>query len=234
MSLLALVAHPDDASLYCGGTLAKHAARGDEVTVVHMTRGEYGGMDASPGEIAERREREARRAAETLGVEVEFLDGHDGRVVESLETRLSLVDLLRRHAPTLLLTHTPRDLHPDHRATARLVTDAYYMAALPALETDHPPHDPRNVYYVGTTTADYDFEPDVFVRLGEHQSTREAALREHESQLEFLARHGGLDASVQNPVEEIRAEARVLGKRAGCRHAEGFVRLHDRAVEHLG
>lgn len=234
MKLLALVAHPDDASLYCGGTLAKHAARGDDVTIVHMTRGEYGGLEASPGDIAQRRVREARRAAEVLGAEVDFLDAHDGRVVDSLENRLMLVDVLRRHAPTLLLTHTPHDLHPDHRVTARLATDAYYMASLPALETDHPPHDPRNVYYAGSTTADYDFEPEVFVRLGEHQSTREAALREHESQLEFLERHGGLDASVRDLVEEVRAEARVLGKRAGCHHAEGFVRLHDRAVEHLG
>ncbi len=229
-----MVAHPDDASLYCGGTLAKHAARGDDVTIVHLTRGEYGGTQDSPDRIAERRGREARRAAEILGANAEFLDFQDGRVVDSPDNRRDLVESIRRHTPTLVLTHTSGDPHPDHRATAQLATNAYHMASLPALETDHPPHDPRNVFYAGSPTAGYDFEPELLVRVDDHQSTREEALKQHESQIEFLEQHGGLDASVGSLLEEVRAEARVLGKRAGCRYAEGFVPLHDRAVEYLG
>lgn len=229
-----MVAHPDDASLYCGGTLAKHAARGDDVTIVHLTRGEYGGTQGSPDRIAERRVREARRAADTLGANVEFLGFHDGRVVDTPDNRRVLVELLRRHTPTFVLTHTSSDPHPDHRATAHLVTNAYHMASLPALETDHPPHDPRNVFYVGSPTAGYDFDPTLFVRVDDQQATREEALKRHESQVEFLEQHGGLDGSVDSLVEEVRAQARVLGKRAGCRYAEGFVPLHDRAVDYLG
>lgn len=234
MNLLAFVAHPDDASLHCGGTLAKHAARGDDVTIVHLTRGEYGGTRDSPDRIAERRVREAGRAADTLGANAEFLDFQDGRVVDNPDNRRVLVESIRRHTPTLVLTHTAGDPHPDHRATARLATSAYHLASLPALETDHPPHDPRNVFYVGSATAGYDFEPELFVRVDEHQSIREKALEQHESQLEFLGQHGGLDAAVDSLVEEVRAEARVLGKRAGCRYAEGFVPLHQRAVDYLG
>src|SRR6185369_8202881 len=43
-SLLCLVAHPDDETILCGGTLALLAARGVAVHVVSLTRGEGGEM----------------------------------------------------------------------------------------------------------------------------------------------------------------------------------------------
>ena len=39
MKLLAAYAHPADAITDCGGTLALHVARGDEVTILSMTHG---------------------------------------------------------------------------------------------------------------------------------------------------------------------------------------------------
>nr|WP_255355529.1 PIG-L family deacetylase [Haloarcula sp. CBA1115] len=61
MDVLVVVAHPDDADVFCGGTIAKHAERGDEVSIVHMTRGEYGGLRTDSQEAVGRvREQEAR------------------------------------------------------------------------------------------------------------------------------------------------------------------------------
>ena len=62
LDILAIMAHPDDAELHCGGALAKAAAAGDRVGVLDLTRGE-GGSQGSP----EVREQEAARAAEVLG-----------------------------------------------------------------------------------------------------------------------------------------------------------------------
>ena len=45
LSLLAIFAHPDDESCSPGGTLAKYADRGVEVTLVCATRGEGGVCD---------------------------------------------------------------------------------------------------------------------------------------------------------------------------------------------
>jgi oligopeptide/dipeptide ABC transporter, ATP-binding protein, C-terminal domain len=57
MHVVAIVAHPDDADIFCGGTLAKHATRGDQVSISHMTRGEYGGLGTdTEAEIADTRE----------------------------------------------------------------------------------------------------------------------------------------------------------------------------------
>ena len=231
MRVLAIVAHPDDADIFCGGTLAKHADRGDEVAVVHLTRGEYGGFDATEDEVAAVREREAAASAEKLGAEVGFLDFLDGRITYSLDDRLAIVDLVREYEPDVILTHYREDMHPDHRAASRLVTDAYYMASLPLVETEHPPHDPENVYFFGKPTAE--FEPSVFVDITDYQDVKEDAIDCHESQVEFLQEHGGIDAEFEHLVEGVRAEARVLGKRTGARFAEGFEPLHESAREYL-
>ncbi|WP_135855085.1 PIG-L deacetylase family protein [Halorussus salinus] len=232
MEVLAIVAHPDDADIFCGGTLAKHADRGDDVTIAHMTRGEYGGFDTTQRDVAETRTEEAEQAASTLGAETTFLGFKDGRITYSLENRLRVLECIRSHAPDLLITHFDDDMHPDHQTTSRLVTDAYYMASLPLVEIDQPPCDPDNIYYFGKPTSS--FEPSVFVDISQYQSTKEAAIEAHESQVEFLDEHGGIDAEFDSLVEGVRAEARTLGKRTGAQYAEGFAPMHETTTAYLG
>jgi bacillithiol biosynthesis deacetylase BshB1 len=233
MHVVAIVAHPDDADIFCGGTLAKHATRGDKVTIAHMTRGEYGGLGSdTETEIADVRETEARASGEVLGADaVEFLEFEDSRITYSLKNRLRIVDTLRLYDPDIVLTHFRDDMHPDHRATSRLVTDAYYMASLPLAETDHEPCDPDNVYYFGKPTSA--FEPSTFVDITDHVDRKLEAIKQHESQVAFLTEHGGIDAEFDNLLDGIHAEGIVLGKRTGVGSAEGFSPLHERAHNYL-
>lgn len=231
MHFTTIVAHPDDADIFCGGTLAKHADRGDEVTIVYMTRGEYGGSETTEAELAATREREAEAAADTLGADAVFLDFKDGRVTYSMENRLTLVNVIRELRPDAILTHFRDDMHPDHRTTSRLVTDAYYMCSLPLLETEAEPCEPDNVYYFGKPTSS--FEPEVHIDIGEYQETKEEAILQHQSQVEWLEEHGGIDAEFDGLIEGVRAEARVLGRTRGVKFAEGFVPLHEEANEYL-
>ncbi|WP_049923520.1 PIG-L deacetylase family protein [Halopiger djelfimassiliensis] len=232
MDLLAIVAHPDDADIFCGGTLAKHADRGDTVTIAHMTRGEYGGTDTTESEIAAVREAEAHRSGDVLGASaVTFLGFDDGRIEYTLENRLSIVETIRAYDPDVVLTHYRDDMHPDHRVTSRLVTDAYYMASLPLVETDADPCDPENVYYFGKPTAD--FEPSVYVDITGYEEVKADAIAQHESQVEFLESHGGIDAEFDNLVDGVAAENTVLGKRTGVDSAEGFVPFHETAQAYL-
>lgn len=232
MKVLAIVAHPDDAEIFCGGTLAKHADRGDEVTIVYMTHGQLGGFDTTEEKLAKTREQEAKEAAEILGAETTFLGFKDGRIEYSLEKRLQLVDTIREYSPDLLLTHYRDDMHPDHRATSRLVTDAYYMASLPLLETEHNPCDPQNVYFFGKPTSE--FEPEAIVDTSGYAETVERAIDEHESQVKWLQEHGGIDPEFDNLFEGVHAEKQALGRTVGAKSAEGFVPLHETATEFLG
>ncbi|MFB6344918.1 MAG: PIG-L deacetylase family protein [bacterium] len=233
MNLLAVVAHPDDASIFCGGTLAKHANRGDEVQILYMTRGEYGGgADLSEEEIATRREQEAREAAQVLGASVSFMEFKDGRMQYSLENRRLLMDEIREVRPDLLLTHNEEDPHPDHRVTSRLLSDAYYQASLPRVESDHEVWDPENVFYFGRPSTE--FYPDLYVDVSEVQDVKEKAVRQHKSQLAFLEDHEGIDSTFDDLIDDVRVESRVYGRRSGVQYAEGFTSLKGTARDFLG
>jgi len=59
--ILALAPHPDDLEIGCAGTLAEHAARGDEVHIFVATYGDIGGA-------GETRKAEQQAASNILGV----------------------------------------------------------------------------------------------------------------------------------------------------------------------
>jgi len=88
LSLLAVLAHPDDETFGMGGTLAKYANEDTDVYLICATHGEVGEMDAeflegfeSP---AQRREYELRCAAKNLGIkEVIFLKYRDSGMAGS-------------------------------------------------------------------------------------------------------------------------------------------------------
>jgi LmbE family N-acetylglucosaminyl deacetylase len=123
--VLVVCAHPDDEAVGCGGTLRRHALRGDRITVVFLTSGEGGGHGEDEADHGRRREREARRAAAILGIEaLQFWGEPDGRLraADGLVQRLTmLIDSLR---PKRIYAPQARDAHPDHRAAARLLRRA--------------------------------------------------------------------------------------------------------------
>ncbi|MFB6354950.1 MAG: PIG-L deacetylase family protein, partial [bacterium] len=164
MDILVIVAHPDDGSIFCGGTLAKHAERGDEVHILYLTDGELGRLEsASAEETRERRRREAKGAGDALGCSVSFMGLRDGRLEPKMGIRLDLVREIRYHQPEVILTHSESDPHPDHESTYKMVKNAYYMASLPGVDVEQSPHDPSNVYFFGKSSTD--FEPEIFVDI---------------------------------------------------------------------
>lgn len=76
-NLLFLHAHPDDEAIFTGGTIARLADLGHNITVVFGTGGQLG-LPHADNDLEEVRKKEARIAAEILGVShVEFLEYHD-------------------------------------------------------------------------------------------------------------------------------------------------------------
>jgi LmbE family N-acetylglucosaminyl deacetylase len=70
-SILAVSAHPDDESLFAGGTLAMYAEKGANVYILETTRGEGGEVGepplTTPENLGAYREQEVRKAAGALG-----------------------------------------------------------------------------------------------------------------------------------------------------------------------
>jgi LmbE family N-acetylglucosaminyl deacetylase len=136
-SCLIVVAHPDDDCFGCSGTTAKWAASGTTVDLLVATDGSKGSHDLSvpESEVAARRDREQRASAEVLGYSgVHFLRYPDGELVASDEAIRSVVDLIRRLRPEIVIGHDPwrmYQLHPDHRAAGEVVRDAVWRAGEP-------------------------------------------------------------------------------------------------------
>jgi len=105
--VLVVLAHPDDPEFYCGGTIARWAASGRDITYCLLTRGDKGADDDSLStlELAEIREVEQRAAAKTLGVhEVMFLNELDGYVLPTLDLRRDIVRVIRQVKPQVVVT----------------------------------------------------------------------------------------------------------------------------------
>lgn len=131
---LAVAAHPDDAEFGAGGTLAKWAAAGAEVTILVITDGAKGSWDpaASAADLIAVRRAEQEAAAAALGAaRVGFLDYPDGELEYSLALRGRVCEWVRRVRPDVVLGHDPwqrYQLHPDHRAAGLACVDGVVAA----------------------------------------------------------------------------------------------------------
>ena len=121
-TVLVLAAHPDDETAGCGGTMALLADAGATVEVAIATSGEGTiGADLDPGEVARRREGEARRACGVLGSrQPRFLSHPDGGLPSSLEVlSRDLGALVADVSPEAIFLPWFLDGHPDHQALGR-------------------------------------------------------------------------------------------------------------------
>jgi bacillithiol biosynthesis deacetylase BshB1 len=143
VDLLAIMAHPDDAELLCGGTLARAAGQGYRVGILDLSGGESG----SWGDPATRRE-EALRAAVTLGVVVRRSAGlPDGALGNSPEARNLVAEHVRELRPRVVIAHWLEARHPDHRVAAQLAYDACFVAGLARAPIEGAPHRPAKVLH---------------------------------------------------------------------------------------
>ena len=245
VSVVVFGAHPDDADLKAGGTAALWAARGDRVLFVSLTSGDAGHMEMGGGALARRRMAEAAAAASELGVAYHVCDHPDGRLEATLGVREEVIALIRRQEADLVLLPRPWDYHPDHRETARAVSDAAYMVTVPHV-VPSVPHLRRNPVFAFVSdrfTRPCPFRPDVAVDVTSVAERKLAALHRHTSQVyEWLpynagrlqevpegeeARRAYLRRYLERDAAEAAAAAAALRRwygdaAAACRHAEAF------------
>ncbi len=220
---LAVYAHPDDADVSCGGTLARWAAAGSRIHLVVCTQGDKGAADTveDPSDLAKRRSREVGAAATELGLAGHELLGYtDGEIDNTVDLRRRLVEIIRRERPSVVVCPDPTAVffgqhyynHRDHRVVGFAALDAVAPAAAQPLyfPGTGAAHQVGAVYLSGT------LEPDVWVDISTTVEAKARALLCHQSQL-------GDGAEWLRTVVRERAEEE--GRDAGVSHAEGFRRL---------
>lgn len=199
LRLLVIGAHPDDADLSAGGTIALYRAAGHTVKMVSVTNGDAGHHQIRGPELAKRRKAEALASGATLGATYDVLDNHDGQLQPTLENRYQIIRLIRTFKPDLVLTHRPNDYHPDHRYVSQLVQDAAYMVTVPPVCPDvpHLMRDPVIAYLPDDFQRPYPFSPTVAVEIDAVIDKVVDMLHCHESQFyEWLPYNAGYPEKV--------------------------------------
>jgi LmbE family N-acetylglucosaminyl deacetylase len=129
-TILVVEAHPDDAALFAGGTIALLASDGHRLVNLCSTYGEKGTLNSSKtlDEMIATEKHEAQQAANVLGIEeLIFLEIPDGELTPGLELRRHYTEVLGRVKPDLVMSfdpHIPYDPHPDHQAVGRTLYEA--------------------------------------------------------------------------------------------------------------
>jgi LmbE family N-acetylglucosaminyl deacetylase len=142
--ILVVLAHPDDAEIICGGTIARLIADGKQVRTVIATNGDKGmheDISYTLEQFKEIRLSSQKHAGHELGLndnDIVNLGVSDGQIENTYENIGKIVCQLREFQPELIITHNPTDIinefskeicwvnHRDHRITAQLTVDAAY------------------------------------------------------------------------------------------------------------
>jgi len=218
MRVLAIGAHSDDMDFYCGGTLALYVAGGHAVGICSMADGRGGGKADSPEQLAEMRHREFLASASVIGAEAFWPGIHDGMVTDDLDTRNTVVEVIRSFRPDVIITHPPNDYHPDHIATSHLVMDASFTARVGT-----PP-----VLFVETESG-HDFLPEEYVDVGEVWNQKMRMMDAHHSQYDhYVNPQTGQHENWL--VDRAAVMGRFRGMQCGAHYAEAYrvFRAHGR------
>lgn len=226
---LSIAAHPDDAEFGAGGTLAKWAEAGCEVTILIATDGSKGTWDpdVAPHDLAAARRAEAVAAAKALGAspDVIFLDRVDGELVHSPALQEELCLWIRRLRPDVVLSWDPWKhymLHPDHREIGWATCDAV-VAARDHLFFPHQlvegleKHRPEALLLYAAEA------PDHFEDVSATFDRKIEALLEHSSQSKTTMQDASTEEEGRAMFRERIAEwCRAMGEPAGLDLAESF------------
>jgi len=221
LDLLAFAAHPDDAEISAGGTIAKSVAQGKKVGIIDLSRGELGSRGS--GEL---RVIEADKSTQILGLKArENLKLRDGFFDRNEESLLSIIQMIRKYQPEIVLCNSISDRHPDHGRGSALVAEAAFLTGLRkngsgANGQEQIPWRPKAVYHY---IQDFYLKPDFVIDITDYFETKMDAVKTFSSQF--------FDPNSEEPItpisgedffEFLKARAMQFGRPAGMKYAEGF------------
>ena len=232
LDILAFGAHPDDVELGCAATIAKEISLGKKVGIVDLTQGELGTRGS-----AELRKVEATKAAEILGISIrENLGFADGFFTNDREHQLTVIKMIRKYKPEIVLCNAIDDRHIDHGKGSQLVSDACFLSGLQKIQTElggkfQEKWRPKLVYHYIQWK---NIEPDFVVDVTGFMDKKVAAVMAYSSQFyDPKSKESQTPITSKNFTDSIEYRARDLGRLIHVDHAEGFTVERFAAVDSL-
>lgn len=212
--VLVVAPHPDDEVLGCGGTIARHAAQGDEVDVLIVT---CAAPDLYPMDDEAETRREAKTAHDVLGVShTHFLDFHAPKLdtVPGYQLAEAIAKVIQTLQPQIVYLPHRGDIHLDHQ----MVYQATLVAARPL---EHCSVRQLLCYETLSETewappgGDSAFVPTVFVNITDYLDLKLKAMYSYQSEIRQSPHPRSLQA--------IEALAKLRGSTVSLPAAEAFM-----------
>jgi N-acetylglucosamine malate deacetylase 1 len=221
IDVLVFAAHPDDAELSMGGTIAKLSKSGYKVGIIDITRGELG-TRGTP----ETRQKEAFQAAIILKAALrENLSIPDGNIQRTKENLLKIIMVLRRYRPKIIFAPYFNDRHPDHIDASKLVKEAVFSSGLAKLRTfdrevAQESYRPDKLFYYMQT---YTFEPSFIIDITDSFDTKMRCVKAYETQF-YDPKSKEPETFISRPefIGYIESRAKFYGFQIGKHYGEAF------------
>jgi len=216
-TVLAIGAHPDDEVLGAGGTLARHANRGDEVHVLIVTEGATAQYDDSS--VIEAKRRCAKACGDRLGVgDVHFGDLPDMKLdaTPHVEVNAVIESVVDDVEPDVVYTHSAHEVNNDHVA----VYESTLVATRPGsgVKSVYAYETPSSTEWTGGGKRP--FSPDRYVDVTGYLDTKVDAFHEYDMETRTFPHPRSGRA--------IRARATTRGVEAGFEAGEAFLTVVQR------
>ena len=227
IDLLAIMAHPDDAELLCGGTLIRAADQGHATAVLDLTGGEAGTSGS-----ATLRSEEAARATGILGLAERRSAGlPDSELQNTPEARARVATVLRDLRPRTVILMWPEGRHPDHRVASQLGYDACFVAGLSKAPVDGAPFRPRKILYA-SAYREHTSKPTFVVDITAQMDRKIEAIYAYGSQFEGRTSMGEVYPGGERDLkEQIRVHAAYYGGLIRTAYGEPFWTQETMAVD---
>ena len=221
LDVIVFAAHPDDAELAMGGTIARFANSGFSVGIVDLTQGEMGTRGN-----AEIRQKEAIEAAKILKTSIrENLLIPDGDIEISNGNIRKIVMLMRKYKPKIVFAPFFNDRHPDHINTSKLIKRAMFVSGLEKINTsekeiDQRAYRPAKLYYYMQT---YTFEPSFIVDISNFFETKMKSVWAYSTQF-HNPESNEPETFISSPefIDYVDARAKFYGFQIGKKFGEPF------------
>lgn len=220
LDILVFAAHPDDAELNFGGSIAALVSQGKSVGIIDLTHGEMG----TRGTI-DTRKTEAQKASEILGISYRTnLNLGDSILENSRENQLKIISEVRKCTPQICVLGAPSDRHPDHGKATQLCIDALFYSGLKKVETSDNglSQDSWRPNHILHYMQDRPFDPDFIFDISEHWETKKESILAYSTQFNVSETGNEPETyiSSQNYFKQLESRARYFGHLAGFEFGE--------------
>lgn len=148
--VVVVTAHPDDAEIGIGGTMAKLSDNGVKVLLINLTDGE-----PTPLGNHETRMKEADDAARILGIDRLTMEETNRRLMDSFKARVALGDMFRKYKPRTVISMGGKTVmaSPDHYQAQLITEAAIFYSRLTKWEQhfENPVHSIKKMFYFPVT-----------------------------------------------------------------------------------